>query len=279
MKRAFTLIELMTVVGIMSFLGVAATGGYNALQRGMAARAATDTAAKLLAAAKERAIVDRVPTVVFCYNRLVREADANNNAIVVGEMVAVRRAGRISKVNGNFLYDEFGDLDRSYDSLDSSQRSELQERKGLALWWFGDSRNSMSSMRYSLVADGVYDDDDVRGYTYATWADGSQQSSNLAIRAWAFYDLGTSTHQPTWVAGNGYGLEFQRVQLPNNFIFKTSVPSQVGAISAETSIYFDPETPDTTQSIDVHFCRTDASGNPVPSGQKAGTADSDGGVS
>ena len=278
MKRAFTLIELMTVVGIMSFLGVAATGGYNALQRGMAERSATDTASKLLSAAKERAIVDRVPTVVFCYNRLVREADADNNAIVVGEMVAIRRAGRISKVRGKYLYDEFGDLDRSYDSLDSSQEGQLQDRKGLALWWFGDSQTSMSSMRYSLVADGVYDDDDIAGYTYATWADGSQQSSNLTIRAWAFYDLGTSTHQPNWVVGNGYGLEFQRVQLPNNFIFNTTVPSQVGAISAETGFYFDPEKP-VDRAIDVYFCRMDSSGKPVPNGQKAGTARSDGGVS
>ena len=42
MRRAFTLMELMVVVGIMAFLGVAATGGYNALQRGIAERGASD---------------------------------------------------------------------------------------------------------------------------------------------------------------------------------------------------------------------------------------------
>ena len=71
-KRGFTLVELMLVVGIMAFLGVAATSGYNALQRGMAERGATAVASGILKAAKERALVDRVPTMVFCYNRMVR---------------------------------------------------------------------------------------------------------------------------------------------------------------------------------------------------------------
>ena len=35
-RRAFTRMELMVVVGIMAFLGLAATNGYNALRRGMA---------------------------------------------------------------------------------------------------------------------------------------------------------------------------------------------------------------------------------------------------
>ena len=132
MKRGFTLIELMTVVGIMAFLGTAATGGYNALQRGMAERAATDIATKMLAAAKERAIIDRVPTVVYCYNRLLREADSGDaNAVVVGEMVAIRRAGRITRVRGQYLYDEFGDLDRSFEPIEEAGK--LQDRKGLRL--------------------------------------------------------------------------------------------------------------------------------------------------
>ena len=134
----------------------------------------------------------------------------------------------------------------------------------------------MSSMRYSIVADGVFDDDNVQGVTYSTWSDGSEQSSNLTYRAWAFYDLQTSGRQPQWIAGNGYGLEFQRVQLPNNFIFNKVVPSQVGASSQETAFYFDPENP-RDKTIDVYRCRTDAGGTPVPDVRKAGTARSDGG--
>lgn len=270
MKRAFTLLELMTVVAIMAFLGLAATGGYSALQRGMAERAATDAATKVLAAAKERAMVDRVPTVVYCYNRLIREADVDNNAIAVGEMVAIRRAGRISRVRGNLLFDEFGDLDRSYDSVENE--TYLQSRTGLRLWWFADNEKAMSTMKYSIVADGVFDDDNIAGFSYASWSDGSQQYSNLTFRAWAFYEL--DSYGATWVTGNGYGLEFQRTQLPHNFVFGTSIPSQVGQTSSEKCFYFDPENPRNGQ-IDVYFCRPNASGDLQPAGQKAGTARSD----
>ena len=83
MRRAFTLMELMVVVGIMAFLGLAATNGYNALQRGMAERGAVDAASAILKAAKERAQVDRVPTAVFCYNRMLREAGASG--FLIGE--------------------------------------------------------------------------------------------------------------------------------------------------------------------------------------------------
>ena len=272
MKRAFTLVELMTVVAIMAFLGFAATGGYSALQRGMAERAATDAATRILVAAKERAIIDRVPTVVYCFNRLIRESDMENNAIAVGELVAVRRAGRISRVNGSLLYDEFGDLDRSYDSDDNT--ANLQNRTGMRLWWFADSETAMSQMRYSIVADGVYDDDGIQGFSYAPWSDGSMPASNLTFRAWAFYDLGTSLHQPTWVTGNGYGFEFQRVQLPHNFIFGTTVPGQIGTIEQVKSFYFDPENPRNGQ-VDVYFCRSDASGLLRAANQKSGTATSD----
>ena len=91
-------------------------------------------------------MVDRVPTAVFCYNRMLREATADDNAVVVGEAVAIRRAGRITRAQGNYLYDEFGDLDRSYDRLSTSQQSDLQNRKGMLFslelsflfWYLGE---------------------------------------------------------------------------------------------------------------------------------------------
>ena len=181
MRRGFTLMELMVVVGIMAFLGVAATNGYNALQRGMAERGAVDAASALLKAAKERAMVDRVPTAVFCYNRMLREASDDANAVVVGEAVAIRRAGRISRVQGSYLYDEFGDLDRSYDRLQSGQQSDLQGRKGMRLWRFDDRR--MNQMQYSVVADAVFDDDNMPGVSFMPWGDqlagGGTSSSNM----------------------------------------------------------------------------------------------------
>ena len=279
MRRAFTLMELMVVVGIMAFLGVAATNGYNALQRGMAERAAVDAASAILKAAKERAMVDRVPTAVFCYNRMLREATADENAVVVGEAVAIRRAGRISRAQGNYLYDEFGDLDCSYDRLSTGQMGELQNRKGMRLWRFDDRR--MSQMQYSVVADAVLDDDDVPGVSFMPWGDqldggSGGASSNIEIRACAFFNLKKSSHEPpAWQVGNGYGFEFQTIRLPEGFIFKNSVPSRVGSIVQADSFLFDPANFSRNEQIEIWVCRTEASGMPKAH-HRAGTASSDG---
>ena len=296
MKRAFTLMELMVVVGIMSFLGVAATGGYNALQRGMAERGATAVATSLLQAAKERAMVDRSPTMVFCYNRLLREASDDANAIVVGEAVAVRRAGRVSWVQGNYIVDEFADLHNSYDV--ETDDSRLQERKGMKLWRFDDAR--MNDMRYSVVADAVRQLD-INGTSYAEWANGGTGESGangaggsgpnavthpldkdftgtpstLNIRAYAFFNLNNSAYEPSaWTIGDGYGFEFANVQLPHNFVFGSgSVPSKVGDVSFVKAIYFDPDQYGNNEDVELYFCRPDAGGNPRPD-HRAGTASS-----
>ena len=265
--------ELMVVVGIMAFLGVAATGGYNALQRGIAERGAVDAASALLKAAKERAMVDRVPTAVFCYNRMVREATDDENAIVVGEAVAIRRAGRITRVQGNYLYDEFGDLDRSYDA--TTRRDELSERKGMRLWRFDDQ--PMQKMQYSVVADGVFDDRNVPGVSFMPWGDqlngSGMASSNTQLRVCAFYNLGTSNYEPaSWKVGNGYGFEFQSLRLPDDFVFGSSVPSIAGQIVEAGAFVFYPGTTSDRQ-IDVYACRVNTGGVPIPH-HRAGTASS-----
>ena len=279
MRRAFTLMELMVVVGIMAFLGIAATNGYNALQRGVAERSAVDAASALLKAAKERAMVDRVPTAVFCYNRMLRKSTEDENAVIVGEAVAIRRSGRITCVQGKYLYDEFGDLDRSYDR--TTQVSELGERKGMRLWRFDDTQ--MNRMMYSVVADGVFDDDQMPGLSFAPWGDrlsdtggGGTQSSNVNIRVCAFYDLGTSGHPPpSWQVGNGYGFEFQTLRLPDGFVFGSTVPSDVGRVEEAGAFTFNPQNFSVNEQIDIYACRMDTMGMPRPH-HKAGTASSNG---
>ena len=302
MKRAFTLLELLVVVAIMSMLGVAATGGYNALQRGMAERGATAVATTLLQAAKERALVDRVPTAVFCYNRLLREATDDENAVVVGEAVAVRRAGRVSWAQGNYIVDEFADLCNSYDV--ESDASKLQQRRGMKLWRFDDRQ--MNDMRYSVVADAVMMLD-IPGVTYNAWAKGgsadggsvpaggmganigantedddfTKTTEDLSIRAYAFYNLNNSRYEPsTWRIGDGYGFEFLTVQLPHGFVFGSgSIPSQAGDVSFVKAIYFDVVQSSTIgqntsdESVDIYFCRPDSGGKPHPD-HRAGTASS-----
>ena len=299
-RRAFTLIELMVVVGIMAFLGVAATGGYNALQRGMAERGATAVATSLLQAAKERALVDRSPAVVFCFNRMLRKATDDDPAIYVGEAVAVRRAGRITRVQGKFLFDEFADLCNSYDV--EEDQGALAERRGMKLWRFDD--REMSDMRYSIVADAVFRTQ-VQGVSFEEWSNGlagtaptgggssgskgqnvgqnigvNQGSSSFMIDCYAFYNLNQSAFEPSgWTIGDGYGFEFANVQLPHNYIFSSgNLPTEVGDVRFVKAIYFDVQQSSTMgqstsdDTIDVYHCRPGAGGGVQT--RKAGTAGS-----
>lgn len=263
MTKAFTLLELLVVVAIMAMMGIASSGGYNAMVRGMQERGTVASASAVLRSAKERALIDRVPTAVFCYNRMLHASTASSAASVVGEMVAVRRSGRLSYVRGKYLFDEFGDLDISYEKTDDE--SELKESGGMRLYRFGGKR--MNQMLYSIVADAVYSSDRERLFTF-THGYTNQQTC-------AFYNLNKSDREPpAWRAGDAYGFEFAELQLPDGYIFGSEIPTDPGRITTPTVLYFDPEQDGSVQSIDVWSTRTGSSGRPDKF-RKAGEARSD----
>ena len=250
-------------VGIMAMLGIAASSGYHAVTRGMTERGVCASAAATLRAAKERAQIDRRHVAVFCYNRLLSEPSDNGMeaGAVVGVMTAVRRIGRISAVAGDFLYDEFADLEHCYECKDES---ELQKRGGVRLFKIN---NDVNRMEYSLVADASYLDRTTQIY---------MPSSGLTTNVWAgaYYDLGDSDHSASWKVGDGYGIEFLEIQLPAGYIFGTEVPSSLGSISSPTVINFDP-TRDQNDSVDIYSTKPDDSGWPKASGSKIGSAVAD----
>ena len=267
MRKGFTLLELLVVVGIMGMLGVAAAGGYSALVRGMSERGAVASAASLLRAAKERAQVDRSPTVVYCYNRLVKEpTGVDDNGVVVGVMTAVRRAGRITyTTGGDVLYDEFADLDRNYEYETST--TDLKKGGGFRLFRISGKVNKME---YSIVSDRVLRDEN----NTVTVFSGSQQGGRTNLLMSAFVKTGvTSANEAQWKIGDGYGMEFAEVQLPDGYIFGKTVPSQAGRVTVEKVVYFDPDQ-DSTETIDVWSTKPNASGMPQAF-KKAGQASAD----
>ena len=64
MKKAFTLVELLVVVGIMGLLGTVSVGGYRAMQRGMADKGVMENVNSFVRAAYQRAQIDRQPTAI-----------------------------------------------------------------------------------------------------------------------------------------------------------------------------------------------------------------------
>jgi len=271
-RNGLTLLELLVVVGIMGMLGVAATSGYTALQRGMTERGAVAVASSVLRAAQERAHVDRMPTAVYCYNRLLRQAGGSEeNGVVVGVMVAVRRSGRLSRVQGNLLFDEFADLDQMYDCVLSE--NDAKKGGGFRLFKFNGTESGGGRMEYSIVSDQVVRDTASERVTLYSGA-GRTGGRDVSLLSSAFLDLGTGRIKASgWKVGDGYGFVFNETQLPEGFIFGQSVPTSAGSISTPEVIVFDPDS-DNEETVDVWRTRPGASGNPEKV-NKAGTASSD----
>jgi prepilin-type N-terminal cleavage/methylation domain-containing protein len=258
MRKAFTLLELLAVVAIMGMLGVAAAASYGALISGMRDRGACAAASAILRGAKERAHVDRLPTVVYCYNMCIKEPTSDDDSgVVVGVMTAIRRVGRISYVRGNYLYDEFADLEQSYEVTE--EEADFNKMRGHRLFKYNDETSVGNRMEYSIVADAVYKNDDDM---VTIFSGGENNQTNILMSA--FYDLGTSDRSPSggWSAGDGYAASFAELQLPDGYIFGSSaIPRKAGQISEVEAIRFDPDE-DSSDSIEIYVTRPDAQGNP-----------------
>lgn len=274
MKKGFTLLELLTVVAIMALLGTASVGGYAAMQRGIRERGAVATASALLRAAKERAAIDRVPTAVICYNKMINEGNAEEDeaAVVVGVMTAIRRSGRITKAAGKLLYDEFGDLDRTYTvwsddgELSSDKEShsldDLELGPGMRLYKFPTGNN----MEYSLISSRVWCTEQNKVYLFS---DG--QYTNCLMSA--FYDKQSSSYQPKWQFGDAYAFEFGEVQLPHGMTIGQQVPTKMSDVASPTIIVFDPDS-DADKKVEIYSVRMSPTGK-AEKFTKAGEASSD----
>ncbi len=217
-KRAFTLVELLVVMGIIAAMATMSIGSYFAVVRGMTDRGAVAAATSVISLAHERACIDLSPTVVYFYNERVRDAnkDAGIDAVYAGVAVAVRRAGRISRVNGNKLNDEYADLDRTYGLMDNPNSPKCET--------FRLYRFNFSKMEYSPVySEAAEDEIDNERYLVEKPLDRGFKKLNLknekARKSYAYSFCCKDKNGVNWQAGDAYGYEFARVRLPDNYIF------------------------------------------------------------
>ncbi len=119
-KSAFTLVELIVVIGLIAMLATVSIAGYAAATRGMEERAVVDDTISFIRMARQRSLIDNVPTAVIFSTTQIKEAGAGGDVDELpekaGVATAVRLGGRISFVGGNLLYDEYADWEKSYSS-------------------------------------------------------------------------------------------------------------------------------------------------------------------
>ena len=229
-RKAFTLLELMVVVAIMAALSTLSVNGYRALAKGMRDRSALVAVQTLVDAARQRAEIDRKPMIVYFYDELLQKANESTGDDLVGHgvAVAVRPTGRFSAIDGNYLCDEFGDLDLTYSE-------ENPESDG------GSQQNGKTAMRLYRLADGNYADvkpsvvSRPLSASYLLTGESTGDSDvteggsggEKLIRCFAFEKVGGDAG---FSVGDVYGGEFASVTLPNGYYFGSSVPSSVGRV-------------------------------------------------
>ena len=245
----FTLIELLVTMGLMALLATVSIAGYYGAVRGMTERGVRQDVISFLRMARQRADIDQVPTAVFFENRMLRDEDRDMGEAkrVVGTAIAVRRSGRLTYVNGNFLSDEFGDLSKTYPTNATS--SSGGSSKGMRLYRVqGDGASSLESS-YSTVRDYVVRRQlgteemfglGATGGNSVTLPDNTTFSANN-ITIWAFEKTGGGGNA-SWHVGDAYGMEIATMQLPHGYVFGGSVPSQVGAsVGGGNPVFFVPK--------------------------------------
>ena len=126
-RAAFTLVELLVVIGLMAVLATISVTGYSAASRGMSDRGAIQNTVSTLRIARQTCQIERVPTKVLFFNqRLTEDASEDDATLYQGTMIAIKQAGRITippKATGGLLIDEFADWHQSYPMSNSDRDS------------------------------------------------------------------------------------------------------------------------------------------------------------
>ena len=276
-RRAFTLVELMVVIMIMGILGTVSVGGYRAMQRGIEERGVMQNVNQFIRSAYQRAQIDRLPVAVYFWNETLREETDAETIIVVGKAVAVRRAGRLTKVQGSYLYDEFGDL--SFNRLvldeDAEDLSGADDSggavQGEGVYLYKISGNEGSQFQRSLISQTTKR----MPLTEPLILGGQGEMENFA------YEL-IDKGGVSWQTGDAYGFEFATLELPHGFIFGSTYSRSIGnPVAGEDLIRFkvsansgNGATSGTMgrSTIQISSLRPDSSGNLAA--QTVGTTDS-----
>ena len=251
-RRAFTLIELLVVVAIMGLLGTASVGGYRQMQRGMEERGVMQNVNEFLRNAYQRAQIDRVPVEIYFWNETTRSRSDDENELVHGRAVAVRRQGRVTMIGtgpsgGKLLIDEFADM--QYMDSDGDGYAEAPDRDSTIRLYQMNANDS--SKRYSQVYsvmrsssknpesggflldcvnhDPMTDNNIVLQYG---------QKGRLILFGYEIAEQGTAQ----WSNSAAYGMEFLSLELPNGYLVDSNYSQKTDdPVKGERKLVYKPE--------------------------------------
>lgn len=233
-RKAFTLLELLLVIAIMGFMGTVAVGGYRAMRRGMEERSVMQNVSQFIRSAYQRAQIDRQPVSVYFWNETLHDEEGDHPLEVVGHAVAVRRAGRLTDVQGEMLYDEFGDLRPKKDADGKVVAADAKNSAGVSFYKLNGDETA-GRMERSTVAE-----QPVQFETTEPLLQGaSSGGESVRFTGWAWLIKTGGRNGITWKPGTAYGFEFSNIQLPKNFIFGSNYSRTTKTpIAGEASLHF-----------------------------------------
>ena len=264
-RAAFTLVELLVVIGIMAVLATISVTGYTAATRGMADRGVIQSTVSILRVAKQTCEIDRVPTKVFFFNRRLSDSSTSEEdaTLYQGTAIAIKQAGRITiapRAVGGRLIDEFADWHQSYPMKGSDNAP------GMRFYRMRDDDESTDIQGCSVMVRPFVSAYPLSDYmiqadmTIDQWCDrhkrtasdnrpqgaASSYVNNGNNYVWGFEasssSSGGSLGTDSWEAGDPYGVEIARIDLPRGYIFGSSPPSSDTLVSASVrAVTFDPE--------------------------------------
>lgn len=283
-RTAFTLVELLVVIGIMAVLATISVAGYSAATRGMADRGVIQSTRSILQIAQQTCEIDRVPTKVFFFNRCLSDgSNEGDAALYQGTAIAIKQAGRItiapSAVTG-LLVDEFADWQQSYPMRGSDQAPGMRIYR-MKPGSSGDERagiDDCSMMVLPFVKSVPLDEELLQSGMYFTdWCTrhkrtsddnrpegaGNSYEPNGNNYVWGFKPANSSSGgRLTWKAGDPYGVEIAQIDLPKGYFFGKSAPRKNELESASGNnkeVHFDPEEfePRPSGGVEVSVVRQD----------------------
>jgi len=212
MRKAFSLVELLVVIGIMGAMAALAIANYSAVTRGMNDRAALDVAKSVAEAALQRAKLDRTKTYLYLFDEVLKLDSEMSAGLVSGVAIAVRPVGRITSVpEDNLFCDEFGDLNQTFGALedeDDEKSENEQEKQASTMRLYNISTHGIVTVREGVYSHEIklQDLEDTSGDEREVTVYGFKKESGDGFSV-----------------GDAYGQEFAVARLPPGYTFGSSV--------------------------------------------------------